>query len=216
MPDHVKPDLRMARRAETEARLVRAATQLFVEHGYAATTLAAVADAAGLAHRTVYARFPTKADLLQRCLDVAIGGDELDATIDDRAWVRAAMSAPTRAERIRVMAQATAALMGRTGALLRVAIEAEASEVSIAERAQAGRADTQRVVEGFWRAMAADALLPAGVDVEWLAVTGALLAQAETFLVGSRTLGWDIETYATWLETTWLRLASPSGGRRRA
>jgi AcrR family transcriptional regulator len=207
MSDLVKPDRRAARKEETERRLVEAATRLFVARGYPATTLAAVADEAGVAHRTVYARFPTKADLLHRCIDVAIRGDEADVAIDDRSWVQAAMSAPTAAARIRAMAGATADLMGRCGALLRVAQEAEAIEPSIAARAQAGRLDTQRVVETFWRTMASDGLLPAKVDVDWLAVTGAVTAQAETYLLVTRTLEWDIDAYADWLEATWRRLA---------
>ena len=71
----VKRDRQAARRTHTEMRLVEAATELFVERGYAATTLADVAEHAGLAPRTLYLRFPTKADLLQRCVGVAIAGD---------------------------------------------------------------------------------------------------------------------------------------------
>ena len=207
MSGPVKRDLRTARRADTEARLVRAATELFVARGYAATTLTAVADAAGLGHRTVYARFRTKVDLLQRCLDVAIRGDEA-TSIDERSWVRAATSAPTREERFRIMAAATADLMDRTAGLLQVAVQAEASEPAIAARAQAARQDTRRVLEAFWRGMAADGLLEPGADVDWLAVTGTLLAQAETYLLLVKTVGWDADTYASWLETTWRRLAS--------
>jgi hypothetical protein len=68
------------------------------------------------------------------------------------------MSAPTAAERIALMARATAELMDRTRALLGVAQQAEATEPAIAARAQAGRLDTQRVLEGFWRRMEADGL----------------------------------------------------------
>src|SRR5688500_18974451 len=68
VPDDVKPDRRGARRAESEARLIAAASARFVERGYAATTLADVAEQAGLAARTVYVRFATKAELLRRCI----------------------------------------------------------------------------------------------------------------------------------------------------
>lgn len=208
MPDAVKSDRRVARRADTESRLIEAASRLFIADGYAATTLAAVADTAGVAARTVYVRFATKADLLQRCLDVAIrGSDDRNVPIDDRDWIRSAMTAPTADERIRLMARAAAVLMGRTGALLRVAQQAEAVEPTIAARAQAARLDTQRVLEGFWRRMVADDLLGPDVDVDWLAVTGAALGQAETYLVLSKVLDWDVDAYGHWLETTWRRLA---------
>ena len=207
MTESVKSDRRSARRADTELRLIEAATRLFVEHGYAATTLAMVAEDAGLAARTVYVRFATKSELFQRCFDVAIRGDDGGETIDDRDWVRSAMSASTAAERIRIMAGATARLMGRTGALLRVAQQAEAVEPVIAERAQAARLDTQRILEAFWRGMADDGLLQVGIDTDWLAVTGALLGQAETYLVLSRVIAPGIDEYGDWLQTTWRRLA---------
>jgi AcrR family transcriptional regulator len=205
--EDVKGDRRAARRIETETRLIRAATRLFVADGYAATTLAAVARAADVAARTVYVHFDTKADLLQRCLDVAIRGDEADVAVDDRGWVQAAMSAPTSGERIHLMATATAGLMGRTGALLLVAQQAEAVEPSIAARAQAARLDTQRILEAFWRGLVADGLVSPAVDADWLAATGATLGQAETYLLLSKARGWDAEAYGAWLEATWRHLA---------
>ena len=197
-----------SRGAQTETRLIRAATELFVERGYPAATLAAIAEAAGVGHRTVYARFETKVDLLQRCLDAAIRGPDAVPSIEEQPWIREAMSAPTRNERIGAMARATAELMDRTGKLLRVAVQAEAVEPSIAERAQAARLDTHRIVAGFWRKMASDGLLRPGVDLVWLADTGALLAQPEVYLVLSRTLAWEVDTYRGWLDITWRRLAS--------
>jgi AcrR family transcriptional regulator len=203
----VKGDRRVARRQETEARVIEAAARLFVADGYAATTLTAVADAAGVAPRTVYVRFDTKAELLQRCLDLAIRGDDDGDVIDGREWVRTAMSAATSAARIHVMARATTALMRRTGALLRVAQQAEALEPTIADRAQAARLDTQRILEAFWRAMASDGLLDPDIDVDRLALTGAAVGQAETYLLLSKVVDWDVDAYGDWLEATWRDLA---------
>src|SRR5215469_12125148 len=87
--------LRAARVAETEERILAAAHDLFVRDGYAATTLTAVADAARVAHRTVYVRFGTKAELLKRVIDVAIVGDTQDIDVASRDWFQAALSAPT-------------------------------------------------------------------------------------------------------------------------
>lgn len=206
MVKEVKRNLRAARRSDTEARLVAAATQLFIDGGYVATTLADVATEAGIAPRTVYVRFETKASLLQRCLDVAIGGDQQQISVQDRDWLQAAMTAPSRDERIRQMAAGTAQLMERTGPLLRVAQQAEALEPEIATRAQAAREQTRQVLEDFWRTMATDGLLPDRCDIDWLASTGALLGQAETYLLITKTTPWDTGTYQAWLTTTWQRL----------
>lgn len=208
--DPVKQSLRERRRADTEARLVEAATALFVRDGYPATTLTAVAARAGLAARTVYVHFATKSDLLQRCIGVAIGGDSVPMPFAERDWMQAAVTAPTRHERIRRMARITAGLMERAGPLLRVAQQAEATEPSIAAAAQAGREDTRRIVGEFWRSMAADGLLPPDCDIDWLADTATVLAHADTYLLLTKTMAWDIATFESWLTTTWTRLAESS------
>jgi AcrR family transcriptional regulator len=210
MADVVKQDRRAARRAQTEMRLVGAATQLFVERGYASTTLADVADHAGLAPRTLYLRFATKADLLRRCIAVAIAGDGDAVPIAERTWMTDALAAPTLDERIVLMADVTANLMKRSGDLLDVAQQAAATEPDIAAAAQAGRAETRRVLGEFWRRIDEDGLLPTGCDTEWLTETATLLAHADTFLLLRRTTGWDISVYQEWLERTWTRLVTSS------
>lgn len=210
MSDVVKRDLRAARRAETEARLVDAATELFLERGYAATTLAAVAERAGLAPRTVYVRFATKADLLQRCVGVAVAGDADPAPIAERPWMMEAMSAATLDQRIRSMAAVTGMLMGRAGPLLGVAQQAAATEPTIAAAARAGRDATRSTLLDFWRRASDDGLLPDRADLTWLSETATLVAHADTYLLLTATTGWDLTTYEAWLATTWHRLVASS------
>jgi AcrR family transcriptional regulator len=210
MCEAVKRDLRAQRKAETETRLIHAATQLFLQRGYAATTLADVAAYAGLAARTLYLRFATKADLLQRCVGVAIAGDAEPIAIADRSWMTDAMTASTLHERIQKMASITATLMDRAGPLLAVAQQAAATEPAIAAAAQAGRDDTRHTLAKFWQKMAGDGLLPDECDLGWLTDTATLLAHADTYLLITKTTAWDITTYQTWLATTWTRLVTSS------
>jgi AcrR family transcriptional regulator len=210
----VKPDRRAARRAETEARLVAAASELFVDRGYATTTLADVAERAGLAPRTVYLRFATKAELLRRCIGSAIVGDTAPVPLVERDWMTAATTAPTLQDRITLMAGVTAQLMHRTGPLLDVARQAAAVEPEIAAAEQAGREDTRRTLHDFWRRAADDGLLPTVVDLDWLSETASLLAQADTYLLLRATTGWDVETYERWLADTWHRLVRVAGQAR--
>lgn len=212
MAEAVKTDRRARRRAQTESRLVASASSLFVERGYAATTLADVADHADIAPRTLYLHFPTKAELLLRCIGLAIAGDAEPVALTDRPAMAAAMGAPTVAERVDLMASLTAALMARSGRLLDVAFQAAPSEPSIAAAAAAGRADTRRTLREFWQRIHADGLLPPSTDLEWLTETATLVAHAETYLLISKTTGWDSDAYRDWLATTWLRLAG-SGAR---
>ncbi|WP_158102978.1 TetR/AcrR family transcriptional regulator [Lentzea kentuckyensis] len=205
MTEDVNRDLRAARRADTEVRIIEAATELFIERGYVATTLADVAKRASVGARTVYVRFDSKAVLLQRCLDVAIAGDHHRVAVPDRDWFQKAMNAPTAAERIARMAEISGQLMGRTGPLLKVSQQAEALEPEIADRAQAGREMTHQAIGGFFRKLAADGLMP-NENVDWVAETGAVLGQAETYLLLTKTTGWSVEAYESWLAETWTRL----------
>ncbi|WP_369598874.1 TetR/AcrR family transcriptional regulator [Arthrobacter sp.] len=69
------PDLRSKRVAQTEAQIIAAAAVLFLDQGCVAPTLAQIAVHAGVAARTVYIRFGTKAELFKRVVDGALVGD---------------------------------------------------------------------------------------------------------------------------------------------
>jgi AcrR family transcriptional regulator len=198
--------LRAARVAETEERILAAAHELFVRDGYAATTLSAVADAARVAHRTVYVRFRTKAELLKRVVDVAVVGDAQDIDLHSRDWYQAALTAATAAERIGLLADGVAALMARAGDVFAVAQQAEPLEPVIADAARAGRAATRDSMRSFFTALRDDGLLPAGVDLDWLCDTAGSLGHANTYLLIRETLNWTTDQYLTWLRTTWQRL----------
>jgi AcrR family transcriptional regulator len=56
--------LRARKKQETREALTRAALELFAERGYDETTLAEIAEAAGVSTRTIFAYFPGKEDIL--------------------------------------------------------------------------------------------------------------------------------------------------------
>ena len=58
---------RAERRAETRQRIVEAAVALHSTVGPAGTTIAAIAGRAGVQRQTVYAHFPSEAELFQAC-----------------------------------------------------------------------------------------------------------------------------------------------------
>src|ERR1700745_2844654 len=133
MTEPVKPPgLRAARVLEHEERILRAAHALFVRNGYHATTLAAVADAAGVAHRTVYVRFGTKATLLKRVIDLAVAGDLEPIDVVSRGWYQAATTAPTLELRIAAFAEGSARLVASAVDVIAVAREAAPTEPTLA------------------------------------------------------------------------------------
>jgi AcrR family transcriptional regulator len=199
--------LREARKADTEQRILGAATRLFLANGYAGTSLAAVAEEAEVGDRTVYVRFGTKAELLKRVIDVAVVGDTENIALAERDWVIRSMTAPTLEERIEVLTNGTAELMERVGPLMAVAGEAEPTEAVIADAGAAARNATLDSVRAFWEAARADGLLQPDVDVEWVIATSSLLGAPETYLLMTRTLRWDLGAYRDWRYRTWLHLA---------
>jgi AcrR family transcriptional regulator len=70
-----------ARRAQTRARIVRAALELVARGGYREAQVAAVAQRAEVATGTVYRHFPSKADLLTEVFRVA-SQHEVDAVAE--------------------------------------------------------------------------------------------------------------------------------------
>ncbi len=197
-----------ARVLENEERIVRAARELFIRDGYQATTLTAVADAAGVAHRTVYVRFGTKAALLNRVVDVALVGDLAPVDVVSREWYRTAMTAPTLDARIAAVARGSARLMASVADVIAVARQAEPTEPLVAAAAHAGRAATRDAVRAFWTQARDDGMLPAGCDLTWLADTTSVLAHAETYLLMRETLRMTPKRYQSWLATTWHRMAA--------
>jgi AcrR family transcriptional regulator len=199
---------RAARIAETEERLISAATRLFVRKGYAATTLAEVAEEAGVAPRTVYVRFGTKAELLKRCVDIALVGDTAPIAVAEREWAQLSMNGPTLDVRIDALAGGAAQMFRRAGAILAVAMEAEAGEPVLERAAQAGRDATSKHLHDFWSQAAADGLLAENADVQWLGDTTALLGSAQTYLLSRKITRWNADDYESWFRTTLHRLAA--------
>ncbi len=80
----------------TRAAIVAAASELFTARGYAATSLADVGAAAGVARPTVFAAFGSKPALLRQVLDQALAGDDEPVPVAARPWFRPVWEAPTQ------------------------------------------------------------------------------------------------------------------------
>lgn len=81
----------------TRQAVVTAAAELFVAHGYAGTSLADVAAAAGVARPTVFAAFGSKAALLRQVLDEALAGDDEPVPVAQRPWFQPIWEADSQA-----------------------------------------------------------------------------------------------------------------------
>ena len=89
---------RQQKAQQTRQRICAAAKDLFLTHGYAATTITQIAKAAGVAHQTVYFVFGSKAGLLAAIMDLQIVGDLHPVPLLERPQVKrlAAVRNPAR------------------------------------------------------------------------------------------------------------------------
>src|SRR6059058_4712641 len=83
---------RQARTRRTQAAVVEAAQSLFVERGYAATTIEAISERSDTPQATVYRLFSSKLGILKAVLDVSVGGDDDAVGMVDRPQVRALLA----------------------------------------------------------------------------------------------------------------------------
>ncbi len=91
---------RAERALATRRRMLTSARDLFVQQGYAATTVEQIAGDAGVAVQTVYYTFRTKGLLLRELVEVTAAGEEPAVPVMERAMgARAAVGhvGPARA-----------------------------------------------------------------------------------------------------------------------
>ncbi|MEP6650323.1 MAG: TetR/AcrR family transcriptional regulator [Lapillicoccus sp.] len=195
----------------TRARIVAAANGLLVEHGYPATTMRAVAQAAGVAVPTVELLFGTKPRLLQAVIDVAIAGDDEPVGVLDRHWAATARQAATARELLEVTAGVLRAAQERSASVVLAAYEAAAVDREIAGLVadqEQHRAVTARwVVDGVaTRTPLRPELTPEeATESVWLLMDPAIFVR----LVRRR--GWPPERYQTWWAASVLHLLTKEG-----
>src|ERR1700748_397378 len=83
---------RQARTRRTRVAVAEAARSLFLERGYAATTIEAISERSDTPPATVYRLFSSKLGILKAVLDVSIGGDDETVAMAERPQVHALLA----------------------------------------------------------------------------------------------------------------------------
>src|SRR5438067_1166293 len=98
-----------ARRREqagaTRRAVLDAARGLFIDRGYASTSIEAIAAQAEVSPETVYAVFKNKRTLLRELIDVSIAGDDAPVPVLDRSWVRQMRQEKGITQRLEILAR---------------------------------------------------------------------------------------------------------------
>jgi AcrR family transcriptional regulator len=145
--------------AATRLEILEAAQRLFERDGYTATTMAAVATEAGVALKTVYLAFETKAGLLRALWHLRLRGDEDDVPITERQWYRDVIAEPDPERQLRLGARNARQVKGRAANLMRAMRDAAGTDADSA---------------ALWRRIQDDFLANQRAVVDTMEVKGAL------------------------------------------
>jgi AcrR family transcriptional regulator len=198
------------RRAEqatqTRQAVVAAARDLFVEQGYAATTVAEIARAARVAVDTVYATVGRKPALLREVLETAISGVDVAVPADEREYVARVRAATTARGKITAYVAGLVEVQRRLAPVflaLRDAAGADTDSAVLWKEISDRRAQNMRRFAGDLRTtgeLRADLTDDDVADIVW-SMNG---TEYWVLLVGER--GWSPERFATYLIDAWSRL----------
>ncbi|MGA9102133.1 TetR/AcrR family transcriptional regulator [Aeromicrobium sp.] len=188
---------RQAQARETRRAILDAAYQLFVANGYAATTIQAIAEGAGVAVQTVYAVFGNKRELLRQLIEVTITGDDEPEPITERAEALAVAAEPDARRRAELDAAMSRSITERVAPIIRVVGEAAASDPELAAMMEAVKAARREE-------MITSATIVAGpdglsVDVDEAAATLYVIYSPQVADMLMRDYGWSAERYEQWL-----------------
>jgi AcrR family transcriptional regulator len=205
---------RQAQAAQTRHEILGAAHRLFLERGYAGTTLASVAEGAGVVVETIYRAFGGKAGLFKAVVEAAVAGGAARAerSPEQRPAIQAVIAEADPRRQLELYAATQPGIHARIGPLFRVLAEAAAANPELAEVSR--QMDEQRLagMGRFAQLLADRGALRPGLSVdEARDVLWTLNSHAVHDLLVVRR-GWPPGRYRDWLSATLARTLLPDDG----
>ncbi len=139
--------LRQQRAADTRQRIARAAHELFAEHGFAGTTVASIAERAGVAAPTVYATFGSKGAVARAVLM------QMEDDADRAGWARRVAEEQDPHRKLMAFAAWTTALFSSSKAVI-AAVHGAAENPVIKELRDAGNQQRREGLRGLISSLA--------------------------------------------------------------
>lgn len=187
----------LARRSRTA--MVESATALFLERGFAATTMPDVAAAAGVSVQNIYKVFKSKAGLAKAVFDLAIAGDDETVPMVQRPTLLKVREEPDPYRKMRFYGEHLAVVAPRHVPFQLVILDAAASDAEAATVWEELQRERLAGMSTFADDLAATGHLREGVtadearDVLWTYNS----AELYRLLVLER--GWSPTTYGRWV-----------------
>jgi AcrR family transcriptional regulator len=190
----------------TRRAIVQAAAELFVERGYGATTIDAIAVKAGVGRKTVFTSVGSKAQALKLAIDWAIVGDDEPVPVADRPQTRAAMAEPDARRILTTIAPTLLSISSRIAPLVAAAEAVAGTDREIKELTDEIRRQ-RRTGMGSLAALLADrgALRP-DMTVDEAADVMTVLVDPNTYLRLVVERHWDLERAQQWLSDALVRI----------
>ena len=198
VPRRYDSSRRQEQARRTRRRILDAAAELFVRQGYAGTTIAETATAAGVAPQTVYAAFGTKRAILKELVDVRIAGDDEPVAVMDRPFVQWIEDEPDGRRKLGIFAAHLREVHERTVDVL-VALRAAAD--SDPEVAELWKTLTDQRLFGqtrFAQHLSDTGVLRDDLDVPAAADVISTLMDHELYRSLVRDRGWSGDTWQHW------------------
>ena len=208
---------RKAQAAATRMQILESAQALFVQRGYAATTMAAVAAAAGVALKTVYVAFETKSGLLRALWHLRLRGDTEDLAVQDRRWFLEVIEERDSVRQLRLTARNSRAVKERVGGLFDVIRSGATTDPDVAalwSRIEGDFHENQRaIVESLAAkgALRTELAVERATDVLWA------LNHPDVWRLLVRERGWTPDEWERWFrDTVTAQLLKPARTRVRS
>jgi len=209
-----------ARTRLARTAVIEAARTLFLERGYAATTIEAISDLSDVPPATVYRLFSSKLGILKALLHVLIAGDDQAVAMQDRPHVRALLANPDPRNQLSGLAGIIGGIMSRAEPLYRILLSAAGSDPDAAALLAELTRQRQQGQGQIARSLArAGALRPKLGERNAADIIHALtLPEVYRLLVCDR--GWSPQRYEQWLTdiliSQLLPLPAPEAGAHPA
>ncbi|HSS10851.1 MAG TPA: helix-turn-helix domain-containing protein [Acidimicrobiales bacterium] len=190
---------RQARTRRTRAGVVEAARTLFLERGYAATTIEAISDHSDTPQPTVYRLFSSKLGILKALLDVSVVGDDQAVAMVDRPQVRALLSDRNPRNQLAGFAALLREVMARAAPVHRILADAARSDEDAALLLAGIARQRQEGQRRIARSLARSSTLRPGLRERDAADIIHALASPEVYSLLVFDRGWSGERYEKWL-----------------
>ena len=194
--------VRDAQAKRTRRAIIDAASRLFAENGYVATSVDQIADAAGVARATVFASVGGKPALLKTAHDVAVVGDDEPVALPDRPRSRKVIADPDPYRHATGYAEIVVEIGGRMARLYDAIRAAAGVDGEVAELWRALNAQRRTGAGNFVRQSASKGRLRRGLDQETAADIVFVLNDPALYRTLVLERGWPVEKFAAWLTRT--------------